>query len=158
MKNCKKCGCDKADAEFYATKGAICKQCVKTRASANRKENLDYYQSYDRKRYRESDERKAAAKKSSKSPAGVEARKRSFERMRDTQPEKYRARNAVSNALRDGRLEKAQGCFFCGAATKLQAHHYDYKKPLDVFWLCAPCHGKLHTANGDFLRNREMTQ
>lgn len=158
MKTCKECGNAKEDNDFYVSNRTRCKECVKARANANRQENLEYYQSYDRRRYRESDERKAAARKSSNNPAGIEAKKRSLQRLRDSHPEKYRARNAVSNSLRDGKIEKPKTCFFCSAETKLQAHHHDYSKPLDVFWLCAPCHGKLHTVNGDFLKSREMAQ
>lgn len=56
-------------------------------------------------------------------------------------PEKYKARTAVSNALRDGRLEK-QPCE-CGEV-KVEAHHPDYGKPLDVMWMCSKCHGEKH--------------
>jgi ribosomal protein S27AE len=33
-------------------------------------------------------------------------------------------------------------CSKCGA--KAQAHHDDYKKPLDVRWLCPKHHGEHH--------------
>lgn len=59
--------------------------------------------------------------------------------MRIENEEKYKARTAVSNALRDGRLIK-QPCEHCGATEKVQAHHNDYSKPLDVEWLCFKCH------------------
>lgn len=53
------------------------------------------------------------------------------------EPVKSKARNAVSNALRDGRLVRS-ACQ-CGAL-EVQAHHRDYAKPLDVEWLCFKCH------------------
>lgn len=53
-------------------------------------------------------------------------------------PEKYRARTAVHNALRDGRLVR-QPCAVCGSQ-RVQAHHKDYLKPLDVEWLCFKHH------------------
>ena len=56
-------------------------------------------------------------------------------------PEKRSAQVAVSNAIRDGRLER-QPCEVCGE--KAQAHHDDYSKPLDVRWLCPIHHGALH--------------
>jgi hypothetical protein len=52
------------------------------------------------------------------------------------------ARNAVSNAVRDGKLIK-QPCKRCGNI-KTQAHHDDYTKPLDVEWLCRDCHMEEH--------------
>jgi ribosomal protein S27AE len=36
-----------------------------------------------------------------------------------------------------------QPCVRCGA-TKSLAHHEDYDKPLDVMWLCQPCHKQRH--------------
>ena len=53
-------------------------------------------------------------------------------------PEKYHARCAVSNAVRDGKL-KREPCELCGAE-KTQAHHEDYSKPLEVRWFCFKCH------------------
>lgn len=66
---------------------------------------------------------------------------------------KRKARIAVGNAIRDGIMVKADACFFCSATGALHAHHPDYSRPYDVFWLCPQCHGKLHTINGDFLRS-----
>jgi hypothetical protein len=59
--------------------------------------------------------------------------------------QKIRARNAVSRALRTGRLVRASSCSACGRTErKLQAHHADYARPLDVIWLCSPCHKREH--------------
>lgn len=55
---------------------------------------------------------------------------------------KVRARKALNHAVAAGRVV-AQPCEAC-AAQKAQAHHDDYSKPLEVRWLCAPCHSKLH--------------
>lgn len=61
---------------------------------------------------------------------------------RKRHPEKWQARNAVANAIRDGRLEK-QPCEVCGS-TKVEAHHMDYSLPLEVRWFCAAHHGDHH--------------
>ncbi len=48
-----------------------------------------------------------------------------------------------SNAVRDGKLVKPKACQWCGVENKrLEKHHEDYSKPLEVLWLCAACHGK----------------
>jgi len=52
------------------------------------------------------------------------------------------ARNAVSNAIRNNKLKK-QPCEVCGEL-KVQAHHEDYSKPLEVNWLCKDHHSELH--------------
>jgi hypothetical protein len=41
-----------------------------------------------------------------------------------------------------------QPCQHCGAA-KAEVHHPDYSKPLEVVWLCKPCHGREHARLGD---------
>lgn len=58
-------------------------------------------------------------------------------------PTAYRAHTAVGNALRDGKLERMP-CEVCGTGDKVHAHHKDYAKPLEVVWLCARCHHRLH--------------
>lgn len=62
--------------------------------------------------------------------------------VRETTPEKRRAREAVNNAIRDRKLNK-QPCYACGAV-KAEAHHENYSKPLDVTWLCRRCHKNVH--------------
>ncbi|MBE7502212.1 MAG: hypothetical protein HS113_18315 [Verrucomicrobiales bacterium] len=59
-------------------------------------------------------------------------------------PEKYRARTAVGNAVRDGRLQR-QPCTVCGYE-QVEAHHPDYDNPLHVVWLCRDHHRMVHTA------------
>lgn len=36
-----------------------------------------------------------------------------------------------------------KNCQDCGS-TESQKHHEDYSKPLDVIWLCRPCHLNRH--------------
>lgn len=57
-------------------------------------------------------------------------------------PERVKARNAVSRALKSGRLIK-KPCVKCGD-NKSFAHHTDYSKPLDVVWLCRTHHRAEH--------------
>jgi hypothetical protein len=54
-------------------------------------------------------------------------------------PEKIHARSAVARAIVAGRLIRSP-CEVCGKSPA-QAHHKDYSKPLEVVWLCQPCHG-----------------
>lgn len=51
-------------------------------------------------------------------------------------------------ALRDGTLHKpthCEQCFRREPPKRIHGHHDDYRKPLDVRWLCPPCHAKAHT-------------
>lgn len=63
-------------------------------------------------------------------------------RRRRENPEQARAWDAVSNALKDGRLMRAP-CEVCGDPES-QGHHDDYSKPLEVRWLCATHHRHEH--------------
>jgi len=54
------------------------------------------------------------------------------------------ARSKVRRAKMTGKLV-AEPCEQCGA-TKTEAHHDDYDKPLDIRWLCSGCHKRLHVA------------
>ncbi len=57
-------------------------------------------------------------------------------------PERKRCLSLVSRAVKDGRLLRGN-CEECGSG-KTEAHHDDYSKPLDVRWLCQPCHQARH--------------
>lgn len=72
----------------------------------------------------------------SKSPKGRASSLRAMMKNFREHPEKVYARKKA------GKLPK-QPCELCGAV-KAQAHHEDYFKPIDVRWLCATCHRKLH--------------
>jgi hypothetical protein len=60
-------------------------------------------------------------------------------------PEERRKDNARSYAgvyKRRGKLEQ-RPCQRCGSPDS-QMHHHDYDRPLDVVWLCRPCHALEH--------------
>lgn len=58
-------------------------------------------------------------------------------------PDRQRARSAVQNAIRSGRLVRPTSCERCQCQTKnIHSHHTDYSRPLDVLWLCRSCHGR----------------
>lgn len=130
MKTCFKCGVPKPRSEFYAhpkmADGLVgkCKECNKNDV---------------RERYAVTREQRAAYdKKREQDPERKINKQRYMRKHRDEHPDKYAARGAVNNAIRDGRLVR-QPCLLCGDK-KTQAHHEDYSKPLDVEWLCFKCH------------------
>jgi len=69
-------------------------------------------------------------------------------RRRDGWPDEVKAwaRTKLHNAIRDGRIERPNSCESCGRMPPrgkkcgIEAHHEDYNKPLEVRWLCTPCH------------------
>jgi len=120
-----------------------CKDCVKARVGKHREENLDDIREYDRQRgdlpHRVA-LRKAYAKTEQGKARVAVGRLAYIER----NPEKRAAHVIVGNAVRDGRLVKGP-CVHCGNP-KANAHHEDYARPLEVTWLCAPCHAAHHKA------------
>jgi len=57
-------------------------------------------------------------------------------------PERIKARHVLNYLIYTGKIIR-QPCEVCGNK-KSQAHHEDYSKPLEVNWLCASHHKKLH--------------
>lgn len=58
--------------------------------------------------------------------------------MMDRYPEKWRARQLARYAIKIGQIIK-QPCEVCGEM-KVQAHHEDYSKPLEINWVCIKHH------------------
>ncbi len=54
------------------------------------------------------------------------------------------AKDIVNNAIKAGKLFK-KPCFKCGIK-KVEGHHPDYTKPLQVIWLCKKHHTETHLA------------
>ena len=132
-KRCFKCGKEKPISEFYRHKQMAdghlnkCKSCACNDVWEHRRkpEFRSKILEYDRKRGNRQDE---------------EYRNAHRERF----PTATKARNAVSNAVRDGKLDKPDRCQHCSVVCKPHGHHEDYTKPLEVVWLCASCHRTLH--------------
>lgn len=79
-------------------------------------------------------------------------RKLSQQRAQATQrkrnADKITARKAVQHALRSGKLEK-RPCERCARENwDVEAHHPDYRKPLEVMWLCNHHHKEVHREAG----------
>ena len=65
-----------------------------------------------------------------------------------------KAQNLLEQALEDNVIHRKFRCEKCSDSgtfkdgrTKIQAHHSDYNKPLDVTWLCQKCHHEWHKRN-----------
>jgi len=133
-KTCFKCSAVKPLSEFYKhsmmTDGHVnkCKECNKKDVTKNRNKNIERIRQYDRDRAKNPERQKTA---SAISTAWRQADKR-----------RMKCHNAVTRAIRSGKLVR-QPCVRCEEVKSL-AHHEDYDKPLDVVWLCQPCHKQRH--------------
>lgn len=134
QKTCIRCSEEKAPDEFYGhpqmADGLLgaCKACCKRDERKRRRLNPDV-QKYDTER--------------SSDPKRVELRRRTSKIYRENNPSARAAHGAVERAIRSGSILK-ENCLFCAADKNIHGHHRDYSRPLDVVWLCAKCHRRLH--------------
>lgn len=68
--------------------------------------------------------------------------------------EKKNARTIARAFLRKHGIAR-QDCP-CGFGYGVHMHHPDYKKPLEVMFLCAPCHGAQHSWAGEKWSNDHL--
>lgn len=134
MKTCFKCGTTKPLSDYYAhprmKDGHLnkCKECTKIDSTRRRREKIDEVRAYDRRRASTPKRRQSATEHS--------------KRWRAEDKRRAACHSAVARALRSGAITKSP-CVSCGNE-KSVAHHDDYDKPLQVTWLCQPCHVDLH--------------
>ena len=62
-------------------------------------------------------------------------------------PVRRRAHHAVERAIKSGDIVALENCSECGTKARLDGHHDDYAKPLNVRWLCRGCHQRWHAEN-----------
>jgi hypothetical protein len=149
MKTCGTCRSEKPASDFYADKRrrdglkGQCKRChCRTsidsrdigRARDSNREHMRRARAKDPEKFRERDRRRAPMK--NRTPHA-------------------RARFAVAAAVRSGRLVPPRECGRRRRTRKLNAHHADYSRPLDVEWLCTECHGREHR-RGDAASGRAI--
>lgn len=80
--------------------------------------------------------------------ANRERRREMVRQHRKRHPEKAKARWQLQSAVKEGRIEKPLTCERCAQTfekkDEIQGHHRDYSKPLEVEWICRPCHVACH--------------
>lgn len=153
-KTCFKCGVEKPLSEFYKHKmmadGHLnkCKSCTRHDVKTNRDLNLDYYREYDKQRANNPERVKARASYAA-SDEGKESQSAAKKRWSERNLIKRAAQILVRNYLRSRPHLVKKSCESCNAENvRLNKHHDDYAKPLDVRFLCGKCHSRWHKENG----------
>jgi hypothetical protein len=135
LKTCNQCNEAKPSASFYRHPlgrdglQPLCKDCQKRNAKVRRLTN-PYVQQYERER--------------AKTPKRRSTMRENSDRWKQKNPAGYHAHNALNNAIRDGKLTK-EPCALCGTTQHIHGHHKNYAEPLNVMWLCAKCHSRVHS-------------
>jgi hypothetical protein len=62
-------------------------------------------------------------------------------------PQNYNCEKRFLKGLRDGKIKRGP-CSVCGTDLNVEGHHTDYKKPLEVVWLCRQHHLEIHNGKG----------
>ena len=74
-------------------------------------------------------------------------RKKILKRRWKNTPQQMQTRKTLGYAVSSGKIFKPNKCKKCGKKfpkKKIHGHHFNYSKPLEVFWLCQKCHYSLH--------------
>ena len=105
-----------------------CKECNKKDVSEHRIKNIERIRKYDRIRSKNFERMKIASEISTA--------------WRQTDKRRMKCHNAVTRAIKKGTLIRMP-CVRCSSEKSL-AHHENYDEPLNVMWLCQPCHKQRH--------------
>jgi len=133
-KVCFKCNQEKPLDDFYKhpmmADGHVgkCKECNKKDVRENRAAKIEYYRSYDSER--------------AKRPERMKLLYEVSKAWRKADSRRMKCHNAVARGIRKGTITR-KPCQRCGSMKSL-AHHESYDRPLDVTWLCQPCHKERH--------------
>ena len=145
MKTCIDCGKDKVETDFYANKGClekVCKLCRREQRKGRYHADIDTSRAAGRERYWHGGMREYMAERFQR-PEVKEAANISAAQYKKANPEKRKAHKAVHYAIKAGKLVRGK-CSVCGTSERVEGHHDDYSKKLDVRWLCKTCHADEH--------------
>lgn len=154
LKRCPYCLMVKAVSEFSRDRSRPdglsrnCRECDHRRSKQRRLRDGDLLRVRERRRYSaDPDRQRKAAAEYRRSERGKRLNKLAVQRYRARNAEKYAAHLEVRKALAAGILSKPSCCelaHLAGCSGRLEAHHHDYSRPLDVRWLCVSHHQSRH--------------
>lgn len=168
MKKCTGCKIEKEESNFGIYRKARdglnqkCKECCKARSklTVHSTEAIEKAKKYRfewqkkkrpilnerlRRRYLEKidicrEQAKIRTKKYLESEKGKAKHLETTKKYVENNQEKIKAQRKVRCAIKCGKLQRSPMCEICNLQGKTNAHHEDYKKPLEVIWMCSKCH------------------
>ena len=135
-KTCIVCKKEKPVTEFHKQRNGYRSKCKPCR-SATRAPNNPEVVKRAKEKYKNTEKGQQKIQEYNRSDRHKEA----IGNWEQSNPEKVDGRRECHKAIKRGDLIR-QPCEKCGAS-KVDAHHDDYTKPLKVRWLCRKCH-RLH--------------
>ncbi len=149
MKRCARCHEDQPLTDFYSDKRAAdgkrpdCKRCFLKSCQVYKQSHKAAAAVRDREwrqqnRARINSQAKDWQSRNPGNRAGI------LRKWRQANPDKNRAQNRLNKAVRTGKIVRSASCQSCGKACRVEGHHADYAKPLEVQWLCRRCHSHVH--------------
>lgn len=69
------------------------------------------------------------------------ANRKKWAELSPVERKKATARSCIKMSIRRGKTVKGP-CAVCGTTEKIEAHHPDHNKPLEIIWLCAAHHSE----------------
>ena len=139
---CKDCG-ETKDTEFYQSNKSTCKKCLVKYAEKWWKQHPSQLVLRNQKKIvqrRLNNQKWYQCNGRNRAPNYAN----SIYLWQKRHPEAIRARLLLKRDIERKNIIKPYCCFLCNKECRVQAHHSDYSKPLEVIWLCASCHKKLH--------------
>lgn len=162
-KKCCKCKEEKPLDEFNRRKRSpdgrqtYCRECHKDHYRANKERYLQQANEWTERnrekryaasrRYKQRNPKKVSRWNREYRERHPESGKRNLASYYEKHPLRKKANRAVRKAIQTGRLKKPGHCERCLApkeSGQLDGHHPDYKKFLEVLWLCRQCHVDAH--------------
>ena len=150
MKQCTKCKEIKELSEFSKDSSKkdglkyLCRTCVKIIGKKYYSDNREKVVARSKNWQSENREKANAIKK--KWQSDNRDKVNAFHREYYKRPEakvKQNARQKLTYAITKGEIIRPTHCSCCNKTNcKIEGHHHDYTKPLDVTWYCRQCHIK----------------
>lgn len=151
-RTCCRCGQSQPEFNFYRTGlskndgfSYACRSCSRLRVS-NGWKSLPKEEKLRRARRPYNVEKKRENYQQRKiDPQKRQVDLESARRRKKNHPEKFKARKLAQDAVKNGTLVRPTVCDGCNLEKdRIEGHHPDYSKPLEVIWLCVSCHRKIH--------------
>ena len=157
---CKECVAFRAK-QYYQNNKEKCNEKRKEYYEKNKEITLEkskkrYWENHEQIRKRANEQNRTPERRAKANERGKIWAKKNKEKHvenaikhRKKYPEKHVARQHIYWALKLGFMKQSEICEICKQTAKTQAHHDDYKKPLEVRWFCRSCHFEWHRLNKD---------